>query len=85
MKTAVITGCNRGLGKAFMEAYATNGTVNVWLNSSYTNNIPSEPQNLVIYRNGDNIRLSSNFDASSESIVDNNSLSLFCNLSISSI
>jgi 3-oxoacyl-[acyl-carrier protein] reductase len=25
MKTAVITGCNRGLGKAFMEAYATNG------------------------------------------------------------
>ena len=25
MKTAVITGCNRGLGKAFMEAYASNG------------------------------------------------------------
>lgn len=25
MKTAIITGCNRGLGKAFMEAYATNG------------------------------------------------------------
>ncbi len=25
MKTVVITGCNRGLGKAFMEAYATNG------------------------------------------------------------
>lgn len=25
MKTAIITGCNRGLGKAFMEAYAANG------------------------------------------------------------
>ena len=25
MKTAIITGCNRGLGKAFMEAYASNG------------------------------------------------------------
>ena len=25
MKTAIITGCNRGLGRAFMEAYATNG------------------------------------------------------------
>ncbi len=25
MKTAIITGCNRGLGKAFMESYASNG------------------------------------------------------------
>lgn len=25
MKTAIITGCNRGIGKALMEAYATNG------------------------------------------------------------
>lgn len=25
MKTAIITGCNRGLGKAFMEAYTSNG------------------------------------------------------------
>ena len=25
MKTAIITGCNRGLGKALMEAYAANG------------------------------------------------------------